>query len=120
LRARFCWSARLVPTGIGRRRGGTPSLRTTLAAAMRVSVGLPAPARGDPEELAATLRELARLDPVELGLQAVLERIVQAAATGCGSTGGGGLLLLAPTPSSATPSRRAGPDATGRHPGPAG
>jgi hypothetical protein len=35
----------------------------------------------DPEELAATLRELARLDPVELGLQAVLERIVQAAAT---------------------------------------
>jgi GAF domain-containing protein len=48
----------------------------------------------DPEELAATLRELARLDPVELGLQAVLERIVQAAATGCGSTGGVGLLLL--------------------------
>ena len=40
----------------------------------------------DPDELAATLRELARLDPVELGLQAVLERIVQAAATGCGST----------------------------------
>ena len=48
----------------------------------------------DPEELAATLRELARLDPVELGLQAVLERILQAAATGCGSTGGVGLLLL--------------------------
>jgi hypothetical protein len=48
----------------------------------------------DPEELATTLRELARLDPVELGLQAVLERIVQAAATGCGSTGGVGLLLL--------------------------
>ena len=48
----------------------------------------------DPEELAATLRELARLDPVELGLQAVLERIVQAAATGCDSTGGVGLLLL--------------------------
>jgi len=48
----------------------------------------------DPEELAATLRELARLDPVELGLQAVLERIVQAAATGCDGTGGVGLLLL--------------------------
>jgi hypothetical protein len=48
----------------------------------------------DPEELATTLRELARLDPVELGLEAVLERIVQAAATGCGSTGGVGLLLL--------------------------
>jgi GAF domain len=50
----------------------------------------------DPEELAATLRELARLDPVELGLQAVLERIVKAAATGCDSTGGVGLLLLGP------------------------
>ena len=50
----------------------------------------------DPEQLAATLRELARLDPVELGLQAVLERIVQAAATGCDSTGGVGLLLLGP------------------------
>jgi GAF domain-containing protein len=48
----------------------------------------------DPEELADTLGELARLDPVELGQQAVLERIVQAAATGCGSTGGVGLLLL--------------------------
>jgi hypothetical protein len=48
----------------------------------------------DPEELADTLRELARLDPVELGQQAVLERIVQAAATGCSSTGGVGLLLL--------------------------
>jgi hypothetical protein len=49
-----------------------------------------------PEELAATLRELARLDPVELGLQAVLERIVQAAATGRDSSGGVGLLLLGP------------------------
>jgi GAF domain-containing protein len=48
------------------------------------------------EELAATLRELAHLDPVELGLEAVLERIVQAAATGSGSTGGVGLLLLGP------------------------
>ena len=48
----------------------------------------------DPEEIAATLRELARLDLVELGQQAVLERIVQAAATGCGSSGGVGLLLL--------------------------
>jgi GAF domain-containing protein len=48
----------------------------------------------DPEEIAETLRELARLDLVELGQQAVLERIVQAAATCCGSTGGVGLLLL--------------------------
>jgi len=48
----------------------------------------------DPEEIAATLRALARLDLVELGQQAVLERIVQAAATGCGSSGGVGLLLL--------------------------
>ena len=38
----------------------------------------------DPEEIAATLREVARLNPVELGLKAVLERIVQAAVTGCG------------------------------------
>lgn len=48
----------------------------------------------DPEQIAATLRELARLDPVELGQQVVLERVVQAAATSCGSTGGVGLLLL--------------------------
>lgn len=48
----------------------------------------------DPEEIAETLRELARLDPVEVGKEAVLERIVQAAATCCGSTGGVGLLLL--------------------------
>jgi GAF domain-containing protein len=52
------------------------------------------PAARDSGEIAATLRELARLDPVELGQQAVLERIVQAAATCCGSTGGVGLLLL--------------------------
>jgi GAF domain-containing protein len=50
----------------------------------------------DPEQLAATLRELARLDPVELGLEVVLERIAQAAATGSDSTGGVGLLLLGP------------------------
>ena len=48
----------------------------------------------DPEETAETLRELARLDLVELGEQAVLERIVQAAASCCGSTAGVGLLLL--------------------------
>jgi GAF domain-containing protein len=48
----------------------------------------------DPEQIATTLRELARLDLAELGQQAVLERIVQAAATGCGSTAGVGLLLL--------------------------
>jgi GAF domain-containing protein len=52
------------------------------------------PVARDPEEIAATLRQLARLDPVELGQQAVLERIVQAAATCCASTGGVGLLLL--------------------------
>jgi hypothetical protein len=50
----------------------------------------------EPEELVATLRELARLDPVELGLEVVLERIVQAAAAGSGSIGGVGLLLLGP------------------------
>jgi hypothetical protein len=54
------------------------------------------PVARDPAQLAATLRQLARLDPVELGQQAVLERIVQAAATCCGSTGGVGLLLLNP------------------------
>jgi GAF domain-containing protein len=48
----------------------------------------------DPEQIAETLRELVRLDPVELGQQAVLEQIVQAAATCCDSTGGAGLLLL--------------------------
>ena len=48
----------------------------------------------DPAEIAATLRQLARLDPVELGQQVVLERIVQAAATCCASTCGVGLLLL--------------------------
>jgi len=48
----------------------------------------------DPEEIAETLRELARLDLAELGQQMVLERIVQAAASCCGSTAGVGLLLL--------------------------
>jgi GAF domain-containing protein len=48
----------------------------------------------DPEQIAATLRQLARLDPVELGQQVALERIVKAAATSCSSTGGVGLLLL--------------------------
>ena len=52
------------------------------------------PVTRDPEQIAAMLRQLARLDPVELGQQAVLERIVQAAATCCASTGGVGLLLL--------------------------
>jgi GAF domain-containing protein len=52
------------------------------------------PVARDPAQLAATLRQLARLNPVELGQQAVLERIVQAAATCCASTGGVGLLLL--------------------------
>ena len=48
----------------------------------------------EPVEIDETLRELARLDPVELGQQAVLEGIVQAAATGCDSSAGVGLLLL--------------------------
>jgi GAF domain-containing protein len=52
------------------------------------------PVASDPEQIAETLRDLARLDPVELGQQAVLERIVQAAATCCASSGGVGLLLL--------------------------
>jgi GAF domain-containing protein len=50
----------------------------------------------DPEGIVDTLRELARLDPVELGLQAVLDQIVQAATSCCGITGGVGLLLLGP------------------------
>ena len=48
----------------------------------------------DPEEIAETLRNLARLDLAALGQQMVLERIVQAAASCCGSTAGVGLLLL--------------------------
>ncbi len=48
----------------------------------------------DPEGIVDTLRELARLNPVELGLQAVLDQIVQAATSCCGITGGVGLLLL--------------------------
>lgn len=74
----------------------------------------------DPEELAATLRELGCLDPVELGLEVVLERIVQAAAAGCGSTGG--RRLAAARPRRQAPLRpRGGPAPTlsGRHPGPA-
>jgi GAF domain-containing protein len=50
----------------------------------------------DPEGIVDTLRELARLDPVELGLQDVLDQIIQAATTCCGITGGVGLLLLGP------------------------
>jgi GAF domain-containing protein len=50
----------------------------------------------DPAGIVDTLRELARLDPVELGLQAVLDQMVQAATTCCGITGGVGLLLLGP------------------------
>jgi hypothetical protein len=50
----------------------------------------------DPEGIVDTLRELARLDPVELGLQGVLDQTVQAATTCCGITGGVGLLLLGP------------------------
>jgi len=50
----------------------------------------------DPEGIVDTMRELARLDPVELGLQAVLDQIVQAATICCGSTGGVGLVLLGP------------------------
>jgi GAF domain-containing protein len=63
------------------------------AAKVRWPTGEP-PVASEPAEIAGMLRELARLDPVELGQQAALERIVQAAATCCGSTGGVGLLLL--------------------------
>jgi GAF domain-containing protein len=48
----------------------------------------------NPAEIAATLRQLARPGPVELGQQVVLGGIVQAAATCCDSSGGVGLLLL--------------------------
>jgi hypothetical protein len=63
------------------------------AAKVRWPTGEP-PAASEPAELAATLRDLGRLDPVELGQQAVLEQVVQAAATCCDSSGGVGLLLL--------------------------
>jgi hypothetical protein len=70
-------------------------------------------ARG-PAEIAATLGELVWLDLVELGQETVLERIVQAAATCCGSTGGvqgheqgkvGERQSLQPPPSSPAASR---------------
>ena len=50
----------------------------------------------DPEGIVDTLHQLARLDPVELGLAAVLDQIVQAASSCCGISGGVGLLLLGP------------------------
>jgi GAF domain-containing protein len=50
----------------------------------------------DPEGIVDTLHQLARLDPVELGLAAVLDQIVQAATSCCGISGGVGLLLLGP------------------------
>lgn len=50
----------------------------------------------DPEGIVDTLHQLARLDPVELGLEAVLDQIVQAATGRCGISGGVGLLLLGP------------------------
>jgi GAF domain-containing protein len=63
------------------------------AAKVRWPTGEP-PAASEPADIAATLRQLARLDPVGLGQQAVLEQVVQAAATCCDSSGGVGLLLL--------------------------
>jgi GAF domain-containing protein len=48
----------------------------------------------DPEQIATALGELARLDPAELGLEAVLEQILHAAMISCHSPGGVGLLLL--------------------------
>jgi hypothetical protein len=77
------------------------------------------PVGNDPEELAATLRELARLDPVELGLEVVLERIVQAAATGWGSSGVVGLLLLGPDGQLRYVVAAGRPDAPWPAPGPA-
>jgi hypothetical protein len=50
----------------------------------------------DPEGIVDTLHRLAGLDPVELGLAAVLDQIVQAATSCCGISGGVGLLLLGP------------------------
>jgi GAF domain-containing protein len=50
----------------------------------------------DPKGIVDTLHRLARLDPVELGLAAVLDQIVQAATSCCGISGGVGLLLLGP------------------------
>ena len=52
------------------------------------------PVAPDPEQIAATLRQLGRMDLVELGQQVVLERMVQAAATCGGASAGVGLLLL--------------------------
>ena len=43
-----------------------------------------------------TLHRLARLDPVELGLEVVLDQILHAATSCCGISGGVGLLLLGP------------------------
>jgi hypothetical protein len=65
----------------------------------------------DPEEIAETLRELARLDLAALGQQMVLERIVHAAASCCGSTGGVGLLLLDREQQLCYVAAGAGPDA---------
>jgi hypothetical protein len=50
----------------------------------------------DPEGIVDTLHRLARLDPVELGLEVVLDQILHAATSCCGISGGVGLLLLGP------------------------
>jgi hypothetical protein len=69
------------------------------------------PVARDPAEIAATLGELGCLDLVELGQEAVLERIVQAAATCCGSTGGWACCCPTPTSSCAARLPQGGPDA---------
>ncbi|MDF2742167.1 MAG: putative sensor protein [Actinomycetia bacterium] len=78
---------------LARSAKGGPADRQQPAAKVPWRIEEP-PVASDPEKIAETLRQLARLDPVELGQQAVLERIVQAAATCCDSSGGVGLLLL--------------------------
>jgi anti-sigma regulatory factor (Ser/Thr protein kinase) len=87
-------------TGVGRQPSAAHAVswggsadRQHPAAKVRWPTEEPPLAR-DPEEIAAPLRQLGRLEPVELGQQAVLEQVVPAAATCCGSTAGVGLLLV--------------------------
>ena len=80
------------------------------AAKVRWPTGEP-PVASEPVEIDETLRELARLDPVELGQQAVLEGIVQAAAT---APAGWACCCSTVTSSCATWLPQGGPDAPWR------